>query len=175
MLFGGTSGAERALNISSWEALQRESLVRVLSRDELRGTACRSGQSSIKNEDQNCVWLSSVFVSAVAAGDILYVLHVWLSGCMRYAFVVVVVLLSLIDDLRKSRGLHSVRDFGHGPVYLGPCLGVAQSRHAFVGGTVSTWGRWRIPVNKRHQKCRSNTHCSRGTCRSDSKFPQLVV
>ena len=56
--------------------------------------------------------------------------------------------------------------------------GVAHSRHAFVGGTVSTWGRWRIPVNKRqkrHQKCRSNTHCSRGTCRSDSRFPQLVV
>ena len=52
---GGTSGAERALNISSREALQRESLVRVLSRDELRGTACRSRQSSIKNEEQNCV------------------------------------------------------------------------------------------------------------------------
>ena len=56
--------------------------------------------------------------------------------------------------------------------------GVAQSRHAFVGCTVSTWGGRRIPVNKkqkRHQKCRSNTHCSRGTCRSDSRFPQLVV
>ena len=53
-----------------------------------------------------------------------------------------------------------------------------QSWHAFVGGTVSTWGRWRIPVNKRqkrHQKCRSNIHCSKGTCRSDSRFPQLVV
>ena len=56
--------------------------------------------------------------------------------------------------------------------------GVAQSRHAFVGDTVSTWGRWRIPVNKRqkwHQKCRSSAHCSWGTCRSDSRFPQLVV
>ena len=55
---------------------------------------------------------------------------------------------------------------------------VARSSHAFVGGTVSTWGRRRIPVNKRqkrHQKCRSNTHCSRGTCRSDSRFSQLVV
>ena len=55
---------------------------------------------------------------------------------------------------------------------------VAQSRHAFVGGTVSTWARWRIPVNKRQkkrQKCRSSTHCSWGTCRSDSRFPQLVV
>ena len=55
--------------------------------------------------------------------------------------------------------------------------GVAQSRHAFVGGTVSTWARWRIPVNKRqkrHQKCWSNTHCSQGKCRTDSRFPQLV-
>ena len=26
--------------------------------------------------------------------------------------------------------------------------GVAQSRHAFVGGTMSTWARWRIPVHK---------------------------
>ena len=25
----------------------------------------------------------------------------------------------LIDDLRKSRGLNSVRAFGHGPVYIG--------------------------------------------------------
>ena len=48
--------------------------------------------------------------------------------------------------------------------------GVAQSRHAFVGGTVSTWGR-----QKRHQKCRPSTHCSWGACRSDSRFPQLVV
>ena len=29
-----------------------------------------------------------------------------------------------IDDLWKSRGLHSVRAFGHGPVYIGPCLRV---------------------------------------------------
>ena len=61
-------------------------------------------------------------------------------------------------------------------IYRSMPAGVAQSRHAFVGGTVSTWGRWRIPVNKRqkrHQKCRSNTLCSRGTCRSDSRFPQL--
>ena len=55
---------------------------------------------------------------------------------------------------------------------------LSHSFWAFVGGTVSTWGRWRMPVNKRqkrHQKCRSSTHCSRGTCRSDSRFPQLVV
>ena len=26
--------------------------------------------------------------------------------------------------------------------------GVAQSSHAFVGGTLSTWARRRIPVNK---------------------------
>ena len=29
-----------------------------------------------------------------------------------------------IDDLRKSRGLHSVRAFRHGPVCRGPCLQV---------------------------------------------------
>ena len=28
---------------------------------------------------------------------------------------------------------------------------------------------------KRHQKCQSSAHCSWGTCRSDSRFPQLVV
>ena len=51
---------------------------------------------------------------------------------------------SLIDDLRKSKGLHSVSTYGHGAVYIYICIymstpaGVAQSRHAFVGGTVST-------------------------------------
>ena len=43
---------------------------------------------------------------------------------------------------------------------LGKCLRawscmpacVAQSSHPFVGGTVSTWARWRIPVNKRQKK-----------------------
>ena len=29
-----------------------------------------------------------------------------------------------IDDLRKSRGLHSVSAYGQGPVYIGPCLRV---------------------------------------------------
>ena len=43
-----------------------------------------------------------------------------------------------IDDLRKSRGLHSVNAYRHGQYML---AGVAQSRHAFVGGTMSTWGR----------------------------------
>ena len=65
-----------------------------------------------------------------------------------------------------------------GYIYQSMPAGVAQSRHTCVGGTVSTWGRWRIPVNKRqkrHQKCRSSTHCSWGMCRSDSRFPQLVV
>ena len=31
-----------------------------------------------------------------------------------------------VDDLRKSRGLHSVRAFGHGPVHIGPCLRVLR-------------------------------------------------
>ena len=63
-------------------------------------------------------------------------------------------------------------------VYRFMPAGVAQSRHAFVGGTVSTWARWRMPVNKRqkrHQKCRSSAHCSWETGRSDSRFAQLVV
>ena len=33
-------------------------------------------------------------------------------------------------------------------LYRSRPAGVAQSSHAFVGGTVSTWARWRIPVNK---------------------------
>ena len=34
------------------------------------------------------------------------------------------------------------------PVYRSRPAGIAQSRHAFVGGTVSTWARRRIAVNK---------------------------
>ena len=60
-------------------------------------------------------------------------------------------------------------------IYRSTPAGVAQSRHAFVGGTLSAWARWQIPINKRQHKCWSNTHCSRGTCGSDSRFPQLVV
>ena len=37
-------------------------------------------------------------------------------------------------------------------IYRSMPAGVAQCRHAFVGGTVSTWGRWRIPVNKKAEK-----------------------
>ena len=29
-----------------------------------------------------------------------------------------------LDDLRKSKGLHSVSAYGHGAVYIGPCLRV---------------------------------------------------
>ena len=32
--------------------------------------------------------------------------------------------LSLIDDLRKSKGLHSVSAYRHGAVYIGSCLRV---------------------------------------------------
>ena len=54
------------------------------------------------------------------------------------------MLMHAIDDLWKSRGLHSASAYGHGPVYniyRSIPAGVAQSRHAFVGDTVSTWGR----------------------------------
>ena len=37
------------------------------------------------------------------------------------------------DDLRKSKGLHSVSAYGHGPVYRSMPAGVVQSRHAFAG------------------------------------------
>ena len=63
-------------------------------------------------------------------------------------------------------------------IYGSMPVAVVQSRNAFVGGTVRTWGRWWIPVNKRqrrHQKCWSSTHCSWGTCTLDIRFPQLVV
>ena len=40
------------------------------------------------------------------------------------AFFSLSFLLLLIDDLQKSRGLHLVRAFGHGPVYLRLCLRV---------------------------------------------------
>ena len=54
-----------------------------------------------------------------------------------------------IDALRKSRGLHSVSAYRHGLyIYRSMPAGVAQSSHAFVGGTVSTWTRLWIPVNK---------------------------
>ena len=47
-----------------------------------------------------------------------------------------------IDDLRKSRGLHSVSAYRHGLyIYRSRPACVAQSSHAFVGGTVSTWAR----------------------------------
>ena len=51
-----------------------------------------------------------------------------------YTVQVMHMLQSVIDDLRKSRGLHSVSAYRHG-------LYIAQSCHAFVGGTVSTWAR----------------------------------
>ena len=40
-------------------------------------------------------------------------------------------------------GLHWVSAYGHGLVYIYKSMpvGVVQSRHTFVGGTVSTWGR----------------------------------
>ena len=47
-----------------------------------------------------------------------------------------------IDNLWKSRGLHSVSAYRHGLyIYRSMLAGVAQSRHAFVAGTVSTGAR----------------------------------
>ena len=45
------------------------------------------------------------------------------------------VFRALIDDLRKSRGLHSVSAYRHGLyIYRSRPAGVAQSRRAFVSG-----------------------------------------
>ena len=42
-------------------------------------------------------------------------------------------------------------------IYRSRPAGVAQSSHAFVGGTQSSWARWRIPVNK-GRKCIRNAN-----------------
>ena len=60
-------------------------------------------------------------------------------------------------------------------IYRSMHVGVAQSRHAFVGGTVGKMTDTHKQKAKNHQKCQSSTHRSWGTCRSDSRFPQLVV
>ena len=48
-----------------------------------------------------------------------------------------------IDDLRKSRGTALGKCLLAWPVYIYRSMpaSVVQSRHAFVGGTVSTWAR----------------------------------
>ena len=72
----------------------------------------------------------------------MYKLYAFLSLLKNY-IKVKKILFNTIGDLRKSRGLHSVRAFGHGPVYIYRSMpaGVAQSRYTFVGGTVNMWGR----------------------------------
>ena len=61
---------------------------------------------------------------------------------LELCFSLCVRTTALIDDLRKSRGLHSVSAYWHGLyIYRSMPAGVAQSSHAFVGGTVSTWAR----------------------------------
>ena len=63
---------------------------------------------------------------------------------LLHAIVFTAQFMLIIDDLWKSRGLRSVSDYRHG-LYIQ----VQACRYsAFVGGTVSTWARWRIPVNK---------------------------
>ena len=61
----------------------------------------------------------------------------------------------LIDDLRKSGRLHSVRTFGHGHVYIYRSMpaGVAQSRHAFVGGYSAHVGKM---TDTRKQKAKKS-------------------
>ena len=49
-----------------------------------------------------------------------------------------------IDDLRKSRGLHSVSAYSVTCIYIYRSMpaGVAQSSHAFVEGTLNTWATY---------------------------------
>ena len=80
-----------------------------------------------------------------------------------------------IDDLQRSRGLHSVSAYRHGLYYA---CGCSAELSRFCWGYTEHVGKMtdtRKQRQKRHQKCRSSAHCSWGTCRSDSRFPQLVV
>ena len=57
----------------------------------------------------------------------------------------------IIDDLRKSNGLHSVSAYGHGPVYLGPCLRVLRR----VGTLLWARGHTRKQKAKKQNKIRN--------------------
>ena len=52
--------------------------------------------------------------------------------------------------------------------------GVAQSRHAFVGGTVKLQKNGQILVKEAEKASEMLVkHCLWGTCSSDSRFPQF--
>ena len=101
------------------------------------------------------------------------------TGIVCLSFCFCICLLFLVDDLQKSRGLHSVSAYRHGLyIYRSMPAGIAQSSYAFVGGYTEHVGKMTDTHKQRqkmHQKCRSSAHCSWGTCRSGSRFPQLVV
>ena len=48
---------------------------------------------------------------------------------------------SLRDDLRKSRGQHSVSAYRHGLYIQVQACGCSAEKAPFVGDTVSTWAR----------------------------------
>ena len=73
-------------------------------------------------------------------------------------FVFLLLHLSVVFSRQSSeiQGLHSVSAYRHGLyIYRSMPAGIAQSSYAFVGGTLSTWARWRIPVNKGRKAIRN--------------------
>ena len=107
--------------------------------------------------------------------------ELFLNSCSLDAVFVTLLRIAVetaVDDLRKSRGLHSVSAYRYGLyIQVHACRCSAElSRYCWgytehVGKMTDT----RKQRQKRHQKCRSSAHCSWGTCRSDSRFPELVV
>ena len=88
------------------------------------------------------------------------------------------IVSTLIDDLWKSRGLHSVSAYKHGLSIQVHACGCSAEQSCFCWGYTEHVGKMTDTCKrrqKRHQKCRSSAHCLWGTCRSDSRFPQLVV
>ena len=60
-------------------------------------------------------------------------------------------------------------------IYRSMPAGVAQSRHAFVGGSVSTWARWQIPVNKRQTNQKSIRNADQAlTVRGEQHADRIV-
>ena len=71
--------------------------------------------------------------------------------------------ISTIDDLPKSRRLHSVS-----------ACGCSAEQARFIGDTVKPRERWQILVNEAEKALEMSVkHCLWGTCSSDSRFPRF--
>ena len=80
-------------------------------------------------------WSGACYVNPTPEDIKPHIIIILVHGCMvctehalrvrRQQFLVALVTSYVaIDDLRKSKGLHSVSAYGHGPVYRGPWLRV---------------------------------------------------